>query len=61
MQPIFVTIISAAFYDFREMGPFFFVGGNCSDLREFYGENIESYTINELSAAIEGYIEKSRI
>lgn len=59
--PIFITIASAAYYDFRHLGPFLFVEDGFSDLKDFYGENVHSYSIDDLPEAIKSYVTERRV
>ena len=53
VAPVFVTIASAAYYDFRQYGPFVFIDDGYSDLNDFYGENLQGCSIDELPGAID--------
>jgi hypothetical protein len=58
VQPIFITIISAAFYDFREMGPFLFVSEELVPLDAFYGEQVNITALDGLHEALSDVINK---
>lgn len=56
--PIFVTIASAAYYDFRHLGPFLFVKDGYTDLEKFYGETVNSYSLEQLEGAIKTCVQR---
>lgn len=58
VNPLFITIASAAYYDFRKFGPFLFVDDGYSDLRKFYGEELPVFAIKDLSKGISEFLNR---
>lgn len=52
-SPIFITIVSAAYYDFRQFGPFVFVDDGYSNIENFYGEQVKVHSVESLEQAID--------
>lgn len=52
VAPIFITINSAAYYDFRSQGPFIFVNDGYSNLEDFYGESLQSHSVEKIESEI---------
>lgn len=59
VAPIFVTIISAAYYDFKDLGPFIFVAEDIVDLSTFYGEQVNQVTLENLEDSLKGFLAAS--
>jgi hypothetical protein len=57
VNPIFITIASAAYYDFKQFGPFLFVNDGHSNLFDFYGEEVKSFPVVSLAAGLDDCIE----
>jgi hypothetical protein len=58
-KPIFITIASAAYYDFRQYGAFIFIDSGYDNLEEFYGEKVETCPIERLEHYITDLIKKN--
>lgn len=52
VTPVFVTLFSAGYYDFRQYGDFLFVTSGVEDLSAIYGESVNQVSFANLDDAI---------
>jgi|GEM_PF-6712638 len=57
LSPVFITINSAAYYDFRNQGPFIFIDDGFTNLEHFYGESVNSHTLETIRVAIRSHLQ----